>query len=511
MELETHLRKFRHLTWQNSDENVALPLPVSDFDTVFGLLPENIKPSPRPIPKDAQFPSHDNLSTGANCVCGDLIARVIANARLDDDDHASKFCLARLSATVSEFLAEPPPCSVCNFIQHHISTELAMDKDKEKYLNEKLELSLSFDRPRHFRYPTITVSAGGHELKDLSLVPTLYDTSEDIAHLPLSTTVVPSNSMDVDVLETLRSWLRQCEDHSGCVRPKAKRSPRRLVDVGTERIPELHLRTCDGNEGDFVALSYCWGHYKGPKLTQTCIEAFHEGLDETILPQTYKDAIWVTRKLGIRYLWIDALCILQDNEEDWRAESMKMDQVYGNARLTIAAFRASSDMEGFLGDRDSQPIWAFCGTISYIDEKYPVYMVDEDEMRKFKFYIHEPQGPLGKQPLASRGWAIQERLMSRRIVYFTSNRMIWQCTRGITTEEGLICDPQLQLAWIKDNTAHSYWCDVVKQYSSCKLSHPSDRLPALAGLEHAIRGLRTDDDSFCSVTGSTTSSTLFSG
>ncbi|KAK4498316.1 hypothetical protein PRZ48_010974 [Zasmidium cellare] len=362
-----------------------------------------------------------------------------------------------------------------------------MKKDKEKYIGEKLELHLGFGFAT-----TVTVSAGGQELKDLSLTPTLYDNLhwKDITHLPLSTTVIEAKVRDANVPQRLKSWIQQCEEHPECTPKKTKCSPHRLIDV----IPGLHLRTCDGSESDFAALSYCWGHYQGPMLTQTNLKAFHERLDENDLPQTYKDAIWVTRKLQIRYLWIDALCILQDNEEDWRAESMKMDQIYGSARLTIAASSASSVTDGFLGDRQSHPIWAYCGTITHVDEQYPVYMVDERELRSFQFHIHEPHGPLGKQPLASRGWAVQERLLSPRIVYFTSNRMIWQCRNGIATEEGLFCGSPSHITSTNRKTADSYWSEAVKQFSACKLSNPSDRLPALAGLGNILSDLRANDD-----------------
>lgn len=291
-------------------------------------------------------------------------------------------------------------------------------------------------------------------------------------------------------------WLQECEQHEECATTEAQCLPSRVIDIGKEcPFVRLHV-SCPGELGTYTALSYCWGGYDGIKLTTSELVSFQEGIEEGILPQTYKDAIFVTRNLGIRYLWIDALTVLQDNESDWQSECEKMDQVYGNARLTLSASNAASAEEGFLGDRERRDTaLAYCGLISHEQVRYPMYLTEQFHgfgTRASREDLNSSHsGQLRREPLTSRGWAVQEILLSKRILYFSSDRMIWQCRHVTCTEDGITSKPQLSLqppttTNTMDSGRQCHWQDIVESHSNCRLSKPSDRLPALSGVARAF-------------------------
>ena len=161
---------------------------------------------------------------------------------------------------------------------------------------------------------------------------------------------------DVNVSLVL-GWLRECvREHSRCRPSFPIRWPTRLIDVGSPNSlqdPYLVVTSNTDTAIDrYAALSHCWGTPQAPysgmyfATVKQNIEQFIDGVGIVLLPKTFQDAITVTRKLKIRYLWIDALCIIQDDEEDWAREAVEMNSVYGNAYVTIVATSSNSDHEG---------------------------------------------------------------------------------------------------------------------------------------------------------------------
>jgi hypothetical protein len=106
-----------------------------------------------------------------------------------------------------------------------------------------------------------------------------------------------------------------------------------------------------GQTGRYAALSYCWGASLPLTTTTTNLQAHQSAIGFDMLPQTLQDAILIVRWMGIEYIWIDCLCILQDSRKDWEHEAARMAHVYSNAYLTIAASRAEHSGKGFLGLR----------------------------------------------------------------------------------------------------------------------------------------------------------------
>lgn len=226
----------------------------------------------------------------------------------------------------------------------------------------------------------------------------------------------------------LREWLRICDETHDCQTQQAKEGknalPTRVIDVGDQTTPQLRL--LDGNlrrQGRYVALSHRWG--KLDEADKYCtykhnITAFREGMHFDDLPQTFKDAVKVTRGLNIQFLWIDSLCIIQDDAKDWEAESERMEDVFSSAYCTIAASSANSSLEGFLQTRRQRE----CVTLRSpkLGTLYLCKAIDN-------FQKDVEQGELNK-----RGWVLQERALSRRSIHFTSNQVYWECGKDVHCE-----------------------------------------------------------------------------
>jgi hypothetical protein len=138
------------------------------------------------------------------------------------------------------------------------------------------------------------------------------------------------------------------------------------------------------------------------------------------LPQTFQDAIIITRALSVQYLWIDSICIIQDDRNDWETESRLMEQLYSCAYVTIAASCASGTEDGFLKPRparESVRMKGSDGSSFFLCDAIDDFSSDVD------------QGELNK-----RGWVLQERALSRRTIYFAEKQTYWECGEGVRCE-----------------------------------------------------------------------------
>jgi hypothetical protein len=151
----------------------------------------------------------------------------------------------------------------------------------------------------------------------------------------------------------LRAWLEWCDEHHRCKRPDHERKiPTRLLNVAD---PE-NLRLISGEQigvGNYVALSHCWGKLTDEEKQRYCttkqnIDRRREGFKIDELPKTFQHAVEAARGLSVQYLWIDSLCIVQEDEEDWKQESKRMEDVYASAYCTFAATSAVNSKSGFV-------------------------------------------------------------------------------------------------------------------------------------------------------------------
>src|ERR1700712_828375 len=154
-------------------------------------------------------------------------------------------------------------------------------------------------------------------------------------------------------LKISSSWLERClKNHSSCNPPaELHKTPKRLINVGSEsRNPFLVESSPCSEQMIWVSLSYCWG--QGPSmmmLSRDNLGAMKNGIPLNKLDPTIQDAILVTRALNISYIWIDALCIIQDDDKkDWSEQAPKMNEIYGGSVLTLVVADAESVEDGFL-------------------------------------------------------------------------------------------------------------------------------------------------------------------
>jgi Heterokaryon incompatibility protein (HET) len=289
------------------------------------------------------------------------------------------------------------------------------------------------------------------------------------------------------------AWIRECtEKHSDCQNEDETLLPSRVIDVGTSDGHEIPcLRPCSEERGHYVTLSHCWGLSNPTSTTTACYQDYLKGIPLASLPRTYRDAIAVTRGLGIRYLWIDSLCIIQDSSEDWEKECIKMPQIYQNSTVTIAGPAASGCESGFL-DRQSQPAFSelpLGGGIGSVQ----VHSGGRQ-------YLNVVSVPELDSPLSKRAWILQERLLSRRVLYFGSRQMYWECLTNVRYEK--LHYPKvehfLDRGEVEKRSFGSarpkalwldYWYSIVTTYSAKNLTFSSDKLPALSGVAGKIQGL----------------------
>jgi hypothetical protein len=216
-------------------------------------------------------------------------------------------------------------------------------------------------------------------------------------------------------------WLSNCQPtHQKCKNQSQAPShlPYRVLDViNFDPQGGIRLYETSSEPADYICLSHCWGQSRPQRITTS--KSLNENknripLDE--LEKTFQDAIMVTRKLHIRYLWIDSFCILQDDVADWQKESSLMANIYGGAVLTIAASKSGSSAGGCFSQLD--PNFQEQLSIDYSGVSYPVYVRKHLATRNHDDAWHSTINR-HESPLFDRAWCFQE-----RILYSTSDEIV---------------------------------------------------------------------------------------
>lgn len=195
--------------------------------------------------------------------------------------------------------------------------------------------------------------------------------------------------------------------------------PTRVIDVLADTEDKLQLvQTGREMKDRYMAVSHCWGHIPQSeqfRLLNGNIETLKENIDYAALPQTFRDAVDLSRRLGVRYIWIDSICIIQDNAADWVSESAKMGSVYSHSYFTLAVSSSPSSLVGLLKHREQRP----CVRIG---DLYFAKAIDD--------FAKDVEAAV----LNTRGWVFQEHALSRRCIHFTSGQIYWECGDGIHCE-----------------------------------------------------------------------------
>ncbi|KAK4183864.1 heterokaryon incompatibility protein-domain-containing protein [Podospora australis] len=332
-----------------------------------------------------------------------------------------------------------------------------------------------------------------------------------------------TNVLDQGCLETLKGWLQCCVlQHPKCqLSAGAGWLPTRLIGIGaTEdstprliktRAEALPLRT------PYIALSYCWDPPTGkPQLTTTLatLPARLSAIPESTMPATHQDLVIIARRLGIRYVWIDALCIIQDDALDWGKEAASMFMVYRHAHLTVVAAAGDSCHSGFLFRPTSGPDSVGpCAVVPFRSrrdrdgtEVVGSYLLSAHRERctwdaNVPAHMHGCAWP-------ERGWTFQEDIMSTRVMYFRETTSFFRCQMQrrlehsvtvyknvhrwhdmlSTPEEvaaaqaGAHAGPSVQEMAARKGQLYTQWTAMVSDYAERKLTVDGDKFPAISGL-----------------------------
>ncbi|MCJ1469960.1 hypothetical protein MMC07_008605 [Pseudocyphellaria aurata] len=330
----------------------------------------------------------------------------------------------------------------------------------------------------------------------------------------------PDVSSD-SAVKQCREWLSDCAwSHEQCRKPAASQLPTRVVDVsagGSSDKPRI-LET-RGKKGEYLTLSYCWGKQSVGLLNTQNQAAYYEQLDVTAISPTLRDAIDLTKRLGFRFIWIDALCIIQDCERDKEKELSCMRRTYQDSILTIVASSASGADEGFLADRSNEDLGILMNR-HLVDQGVSVDQSDlSNPSSTYEIPFRYKSGCIGRmffrtdyyagdllEPVNRRAWTLQEQLLTPRHLLYSSHTLQWRCrSRSRNLDDSLHVD-MYQYAFMQplaiDEHKASFnaedegdeqakqqreaaiwksWTDILHQYCIRQASLSDDKLVALGG------------------------------
>ncbi|KAI1739748.1 hypothetical protein F4680DRAFT_448744 [Xylaria scruposa] len=422
---------------------------------------------------------------------------------ITDNEIASSIILSLRQAFPSSLTTyDPPICDECKILDLssnvvHISHNVVAGQNEHeecvlcKLINQVISRAGVVPRKNLelFRTKsTLSTSPGGPPLLSIYSDPGSKVDTSSYAQIGLPWLPEAASSQEFHIL---REWIRLCDETHVCMRAqkfetRASKLPTRVIYVGKAGDPSLRLVQPSPDLTDkYVALSHCWGRVNRDSdshLKNGNIKEFMNAISFKKLPKTFRDAIKVTRALGICYLWIDSLCIIQDDEYDWEVESGNMENMYSSAYITIAASSAESSLMGFIHER---PARAYAKLIT---ADSPLYIAEA---------IDDFQADVEGGVLNTRAWVLQERALSRRTVHFTSSQIYWECGKGIHCEtlaqlrnpvSQFLGDhdfPNLGLQYFKDERIQLIQY-LYMRYSELNLTNDTDRPAAISGLQKRL-------------------------
>jgi Heterokaryon incompatibility protein (HET) len=301
--------------------------------------------------------------------------------------------------------------------------------------------------------------------------------------------------------------------------------PTRLIDVGPmdgSRQPKLALgKQYRGSGYSYIALSHCWGPTPvgAPwKTTTATIQSFLDGITMDRLPRTFREAISFTRRHGVRFIWIDSLCIIQDSYSDWTQEAAAMGRIYSGALFTLISASGHSD-GGCVVARNPLEVTPADLVLSPLSEGSSM------EVKIFP-YLPTRKMLTSSAPTTMRAWCQQEREFSVRTVQFTTHQILWTC-KTITSSESQVLEAtepgskpsevdtprpssyslgDVINPWRNSNLLpklpshhprkvyYRYWYYLVETFSRSQITVSTDRLPALSSLaQRQVTHMHVDD------------------
>ncbi|KAK4212769.1 heterokaryon incompatibility protein-domain-containing protein [Rhypophila decipiens] len=429
----------------------------------------------------------------------------------DREDGLCIYCQLLLLEDAPEYAAHQPCmgllirnwdcCQLCQLI--NISIGRANPDWKARYEAGDMDIASPdtriWVRSRRFERHSLVVATMGEE-PDLGVqgTPIVWATSKSLGSLVgrmIWKSIFEVGQSDASArLDVIKEWLERCQsEHVACNNHPSSNDgncplPTRVLRISPRKgdLPFLiQLYEPDGESAPYIALSHCWGKSSPLKTTRSNLEQHKKEMAFEALPLTYRDVVAKAFYLGFSYLWIDSLCIVQDDSADWEAEAAHMAAVYSNATLTFAATEAADPS---------------LGCCPQYTRAFPIPLEgDNQALVRFQDHLNLNSRDAA---LNKRGWTFQEAALSRRMVCFDNNQLLWKCCTRQESEDGLwavtaatrrtrdwnlwACLPKL----VGEDRAASYafWCKMMEDYSNRTFSFEKDKLPALAGIVGALWG-----------------------
>lgn len=328
-------------------------------------------------------------------------------------------------------------------------------------------------------------------------------------------------------LDLVKSWIENCtRNHRRCANHLSQPwYPTRLLRVASgRRLTGVRLViTKDATiKGPYMTLSHRWAPHahRFPMLRSSTISQFQQGINVRRLPRVFQEAIDLTRQLGVGYLWIDSLCIMQDEDDhsDWDRECLSMDKVYSHAFLNISATLSQSGTESLFHPRNSQA-----------PSLPPRIDIDTHGNRKKQYILNTNfwHDEISDGPLNNRGWVFQERFLACRVLHFGQYQIGWECqvseameafpgglppslTVGSRSKPGnhealrkasqavlspaqIVQNGLLVSSPAADIRFAEWWNLLIEDYSRCKFTFTKDKLIALSGVAKYVAKSRPAD------------------
>lgn len=301
--------------------------------------------------------------------------------------------------------------------------------------------------------------------------------------------------------------------------------PKRLLELSTDG-GERIFRLVSGDEVEvdrkkpYVTLSHCWGPapaHEKLRLIRSSEDTLRAGYLVGRLPRTFRDAFEVLARLGVRHIWIDRLCIVQDSVEDWREAAATMHDIYRHGYLNIAALGSPDDEGGLFFDRDPASV---APALIDLSREWPDRKDDGPFIFRFEGEEETWRYHFEGQPLLGRAWVVQERVLAPRNLYFGTHQIFWECWgrthcetnprkdllgRHMTPSAkgsgggGGVTSAPARHGWKDlisglDARIRTHWGSMVEMYCRCGLSYASDKLVALSGMAKDWATVGRDDD-----------------
>lgn len=294
---------------------------------------------------------------------------------------------------------------------------------------------------------------------------------------------------------------KQCREHFKY--ESVQKLPTRLLKIEGQNGGVTRVRLVDTSdcEGTYACLSYCWGSNGQESMTTTAnLDKYRHKIPWQELPSTISDAIKLCYRLGFQYLWVDSLCIVQNDEQDWLREASNMAGVYSKSALTLAVPLCDDASESFLQKRLlNTKQWSDghygCARVPFTDlstgDKREMYLWDNNFFKGSRFldngwydirsFLDQTSGKW-----FSRAWTFQEWFLSPRVLHIHT-MTVWDCFQSYGNELERRFLRQQHTSDSREQFDDFSWTYIVHGFTARQITQEKDRLPALAGLAERFR------------------------